>query len=72
MLAPVQLFIQGDEDLAPTELVSDYIKKIEAPRKELAVIPGGGHNSFYGYSGQFLDTLVTRVRPLAVDARPQP
>ena len=44
-------FIQGSDDLfAPTGLVSAYLGRITAPVKELATIPGGGHNSFYGFS----------------------
>ena len=61
-------FIQGSEDLfAPTELVAAYLEKITAPVKALAVIPGGGHNSFYGFSDLFLHELVTNVRPLCAE-----
>jgi hypothetical protein len=42
---------------------------ISAPRKELVVIPGGGHNAFILHSQRFLDELNTRVRPLAVNNR---
>ena len=67
------IFIQGSEDLfAPTELVAAFLDKITAPVKELAVIPGGGHNSFYGFSVLFLHELVTRVRPLCVETTARP
>jgi len=64
-------FLQGSDDLfAPTELVEEYLNKITAPLKELVVIPGGGHNPFYGASDLFLHELVTRVRPLSVESPP--
>ena len=48
------------------ELVREYVTQIIAPRKELVVFPGGGHNLFYFFSGPFLQELVARVRSLAM------
>jgi pimeloyl-ACP methyl ester carboxylesterase len=59
-------FFQGSDDMvAPLQLATEYMNAISAPRKELVVIPGGGHNAFILHSGRFLDELNTRVRPLA-------
>jgi pimeloyl-ACP methyl ester carboxylesterase len=61
-------FIQGSNDIfAPLPLAVEYMNVISAPRKELVVIPGGGHNAFILHSQRFLDELNTRVRPLAVN-----
>jgi pimeloyl-ACP methyl ester carboxylesterase len=58
-------FIQGAEDFtAPTELARRYLASIQAPRKEFVSIKGG-HFAVFVNSGEFLDVLVKRVRPLA-------
>jgi pimeloyl-ACP methyl ester carboxylesterase len=60
-------FIQGAEDFTtPTALARDYLKAIQAPRKDFVPIPGGGHFAVFIHSDQFLEELVKRVRPLAV------
>ncbi|HEV2703212.1 MAG TPA: alpha/beta hydrolase [Steroidobacteraceae bacterium] len=60
-------FFQGTLDMqAPTQLVREYLNEITAPRKELILFPGGGHNAFVYFSEDFLKELVTRVRPLAL------
>lgn len=62
-------FFQGSDDIqAPMQLVAEYAQKIVAPRKELVVFAGGGHNAYYYYSDRFLEELNARVRPLAVPA----
>jgi pimeloyl-ACP methyl ester carboxylesterase len=38
---------------------------ITAPRKELVLIPGAGHNAIATRSDEFLALLIQRVRPLA-------
>jgi pimeloyl-ACP methyl ester carboxylesterase len=59
-------FFQGSDDMvAPLQLAAEYMNAISAPRKELVVIPGGGHNACILLSGRFLDELNARVRPLA-------
>lgn len=61
---PVFVF-QGDDDfVTPTGLVEPWFKWIRAPRKELVLIEGGGHNIAFR-DGRFLNLLVSRVRPIA-------
>lgn len=61
-------FFQGTEDLiAPASLVSELARQITAPRLELVLIPGAGHNAFYFFSDRFLQELNARVRPLALN-----
>lgn len=58
-------FFQGSEDLiAPASLVSELSRQVKAPRSELVLFPGGGHNAFYFSSERFLQELNARVRPL--------
>jgi pimeloyl-ACP methyl ester carboxylesterase len=60
-------FIEGTDDIqAPAQLVSEYVGQITAPRKELMLIQGGGHNAFYFFGDRFLHELLVRVRPLAL------
>jgi pimeloyl-ACP methyl ester carboxylesterase len=60
------LFFEGTEDFTtPTELAQEYLEAIRAPRKEFVPI-SGGHFAVFMNSDQFLQELVTRVRPLAV------
>lgn len=62
-------FFQGAEDFTtPTALARDYLKALQAPRKEFVPIQGAGHFAVFIHSDQFLDELVRRVRPLAVAA----
>jgi len=60
-------FIQGAEDFTtPTALARNYLEAIQAPRKEFVTINGAGHFAVFMHSDQFLQELVARVRPLAV------
>ena len=60
-------FLQGAEDFTtPTELARRYLKSIKAPRKKFVPLKGGGHFAVFMNSGQFLEVLVKRVRPLAL------
>jgi pimeloyl-ACP methyl ester carboxylesterase len=63
---PVFFFQGSDDTVAPLQLAAEYLNAISAPRKELVVIPGGGHNAFILHSDRFLEELNARVRPLAV------
>jgi len=59
--------IQGQEDvITPTQAATDYFKCIKAPKKELILIPNAGHFAFMTASGQFLETLTIKVRPVAI------
>jgi pimeloyl-ACP methyl ester carboxylesterase len=61
---PVFVF-QGVEDFTtPTRLASEYVESIRAPVKAFVTIPGG-HFAVFMESEEFLEELVTRVRPLA-------
>ncbi|PYT19328.1 MAG: hypothetical protein DMG59_00730 [Acidobacteria bacterium] len=60
-------FLQGAEDFTtPTELARRYLASIRAPRKEFVPLKGGGHFAVFMNSGQFLEVLVKRVRPLGL------
>ena len=60
-------FLQGAEDFTtPTELARRYLASIKAPRKEFVPLKGGGHFAVFMNSGQFLEVLVKRVRPLGL------
>jgi pimeloyl-ACP methyl ester carboxylesterase len=63
----IPMFIfQGAEDFTtPTALARQYFEAIRAPRKAFVSIKGGGHFAVFMRSDQFLNELVTRVRPLA-------
>jgi pimeloyl-ACP methyl ester carboxylesterase len=61
-------FFQGESDVnTPTQLVEEYFPTIQAPEKELVVLKDCGHVAVWSRSDVFLDELVARVRPLAVD-----
>ncbi|MFN0223811.1 alpha/beta fold hydrolase [Paenibacillus sp. KR2-11] len=60
---------QGDTDtLTPTAAAKAYFDEIEAPHKEFALIKNAGHLACFARPDQFLDELLTRVRPLAVSS----
>jgi pimeloyl-ACP methyl ester carboxylesterase len=62
-------FFQGAEDFTtPTALARDYLDAIQAPRKEFVAIPGAGHFAVFMHSDRFLEELLRRVRPLAVES----
>jgi pimeloyl-ACP methyl ester carboxylesterase len=63
----IPMFIfQGDEDFTtPTSLARQYEEAIKAPQKAFVLIHGGGHFAVFMKPDQFLNELVTRVRPLA-------
>jgi pimeloyl-ACP methyl ester carboxylesterase len=61
---PVFLF-QGESDfLTPTVLAQEYFRTIEAPRKEMVLLKGGGHLTMITMPDSFLKELVDRVYPL--------
>ena len=53
-----------------TTLATEYFAEVQAPTKQLALIPDAGHFAAFTQPERFLTELRTRVRPLA--ARPQP
>jgi hypothetical protein len=48
-----------------TSLATEYFGEIEAPTKELALIPDAGHFAAFTQPERFLTELRTQVRPLA-------
>jgi pimeloyl-ACP methyl ester carboxylesterase len=59
--------IHGDNDIiTPTELAKLYYNEIEAPHKEFVLIKNAGHLACFARADQFLEELLTRVRPLIV------
>jgi len=57
----------GDSDvLTPTVLAQDYFATVTAPTKALVLLKGGGHIALLTQPEQFLQALVTYVRPLAM------
>ncbi len=64
----IPMFVfQGEEDFTTsTALAQHYVESIKAPSKEFVPIKGGGHFAVFMRSDQFLQELITRVRPLAV------
>jgi len=54
------VFIQGAEDIqSPTPPIAEFVAQIDAPRKELAILPALGHMAII--SDAFLDELVRRT-----------
>ncbi|MGD0193045.1 MAG: alpha/beta hydrolase [Rhizomicrobium sp.] len=59
--------IQGEDDvITPTTAAIDYFDRVQAPKKELILIPGAGHFAFMTASAAFLSALTDKVRPVAV------
>jgi pimeloyl-ACP methyl ester carboxylesterase len=69
---PFFLF-QGETDVITlTSLATEYFAEVEAPTKELALIPDAGHFAAFTQPERFLAELLTRVRPLAAAASASP
>jgi pimeloyl-ACP methyl ester carboxylesterase len=67
---PFFLF-QGDADVITlTSLATEYFAEVEAPTKELALIPDAGHFAAFTQPDRFLAELHTRVHPLATATGP--
>ncbi len=65
---PVFVFQGADDIQTPAALAVEYFGKLQAPHKELVLLPGGGHFAIISLRDRFLAELRTRVRPLAVAA----
>ena len=61
---PVFIFQGEDDYITPTAPVEQWFRWIRAPRKEIVLIPGAGHNILFR-GPQLLDLTVRKVRPLA-------
>ncbi|WP_088072289.1 alpha/beta fold hydrolase [Gottfriedia luciferensis] len=61
---PVYIF-HGDNDIiTPTELAKVFYDEIDAPQKDFVLIKNAGHLACFARPDQFLEELITRVRPL--------
>lgn len=59
--------IQGRDDvITPTQAAVEYFKCVKAPKKELILIPNAGHFALMTASHEFLQALISKVRPIAV------
>jgi len=57
--------VEGENDvLDPTQLAVEYFSSIEAPKKELVIMKGAGHQAMLIMREQFLKELLVRVIPL--------
>lgn len=60
-------FIQGENNvIAPTSLVSDYVSRIQAPVKELQIVPGASYFVIWQHPTEFLKLLRQDVRSVSV------
>ncbi|GGA59166.1 alpha/beta fold hydrolase [Pelagibacterium lentulum] len=59
--------LQGDTDgITPTTSAKAYFEAVNAPHKEFVTIGQAGHLAAFTRPDQFLDELVSRVRPFAI------
>src|SRR5438445_3723554 len=58
------IIIAGSEDLV-TPCAKVFLDAVRAPHKEFLTINGGGHLAIMGRNADFLELLVSHVRPLA-------
>jgi pimeloyl-ACP methyl ester carboxylesterase len=67
---PFFLFQGATDVVTLTPLAEEYFEEVEAPTKELALIPDAGHFAAFTQPDRFLAELRTRVRPLASPPSP--
>jgi pimeloyl-ACP methyl ester carboxylesterase len=59
--------IEGENDVVtPTKAAITYFNCVNAPKKELVLIPNAGHFAWMTASDKFLEVLTSKVRPIAV------
>jgi pimeloyl-ACP methyl ester carboxylesterase len=59
--------LQGESDaLTPTAAAREFFDTVEAPHKAFVLIRHAGHLAMFARPGQFLDALLTHVRPLVM------
>jgi pimeloyl-ACP methyl ester carboxylesterase len=63
---PVYFFQGAEDEVTLTPLAIEYFDKINAPHKEILLFEGAGHFAVWSMPDRFLQELVTRVRPLAM------
>jgi pimeloyl-ACP methyl ester carboxylesterase len=64
----VSMFVfEGDQDiLTPPAPTQRWLDQLQAPRKALVLLKGGGHDAVFSMPDAFLAELDARVRPVAV------
>jgi pimeloyl-ACP methyl ester carboxylesterase len=67
---PFFLFQGASDVVTLTSLATEYFQEVQAPTKELALIPDAGHFAAFTQPERFLTELVTRVRPRAAPPSP--
>jgi pimeloyl-ACP methyl ester carboxylesterase len=65
---PIFVFQGADDDFTPAQLAQAYVEGIRAPQKRFILITGAAHDAVITRSDEFLELLVRRVRPLAVES----
>ncbi len=65
---PFFIFEGEFDNITPADLARKYFDRIEAPHKDFVLLKGAGHSAVLTEPGAFLHELVTRVRPIAVEA----
>jgi pimeloyl-ACP methyl ester carboxylesterase len=69
---PFFVFQGAEDNVTPVAAVQAYMDRIMAPRKQLVLIAGAGHNVIATRKQEFLKLLTEGVRPLAVQSSDQP
>lgn len=67
---PIFVFQGAHDDFTPVQLAQEYVDGITAPQKHVVLIADAGHDAIITKSGEFLELLVQRVRPLAIQLEP--
>lgn len=62
---PVVIIQGADDTLTPVSLAREYFDSIEAPHKELILLPGAGHMVSLAQPDRMLREFLIHVRPLA-------
>lgn len=67
------LIVQGEDDIqSPAVLAREFFNTIEAPQKEFVSLKGEGHTALLLLPEVFLQELVDKVRPLALETETAP
>jgi pimeloyl-ACP methyl ester carboxylesterase len=61
---PVFIVEGAQDNITPADLAKPYLASLDAPHKEFIAIPGAGHSAVLTKPDDFLNILLTRVRPL--------
>lgn len=64
---PIFIFHGTDDPVTPVSLAEGFFKSINAPKKEMILLKGGGHFAVFSMGDTLLKEMTTRVRPIAID-----